>query len=130
MNNQDKAKAAVDMLPQFYRTFDNGMQEDMDLHKIIIALETLRPIARGESVIVPAIPNEKMWGNDLVRNIVRWMSGDRATPAILITNLKFVGVAIPEWLASEPEMKSLDHHVTKGTQAVILFRAMIAASQE
>jgi hypothetical protein len=71
-----------------------------------------------------------MWGNDLVRNIVRWMGFDRSTPQALFEAFSFTGIAVPDWLAAEPEMENLNHVVSKGTQAVILYRAMIAAAKE
>lgn len=79
-------------------------------------------------VMVPREPTNEMWGNDLVRWIVRWMGYERPTPKSLLFDLKVGYGEPPKWLLEEPEIKSYpDHVVTKGTRATILYRAMIAA---
>jgi hypothetical protein len=79
-------------------------------------------------VMVPVGPTEAMWGNNLLRWIVRWMGYDRPTPKTLFFDLKNGYGPIPKWLAQEPELQNQDHVVSKGTRAVILYRAMLAAA--
>jgi hypothetical protein len=125
MNPQEKAKAAISQLPRLYGEFDNSMQKDKGLHYIIIGLELLRPIANGTHMIVPVEPTEKMWGSDLVRAIVRWLEGDTHRSSGLFNQLTLCGIKKPQWLVDEKEMASAFHTVSKGTRAVILYRAMI-----
>lgn len=80
-------------------------------------------------VLVPLEPSEAMWGSDLVRCIMRWLRQDRPTPAKLFADAKATGIEIPDWLRNEGEMQALDHVVSKGTCAVIVYRAMIGANE-
>jgi hypothetical protein len=82
-------------------------------------------------VIVPREPTAAMWG-ELARDIIMWMDmhhGSDLTPRILFAHLERIGRDIPRWLRDEPELQALDHVPSKGTRAVLVYRAMIQASE-
>lgn len=87
--------------------------------------ETVRAIA---GLVVDAIrdPTEAQWGG-LARQIIFWMDMQPKTPRALFKHLERSGWEIPQWLRDEPEMRNLDHTVSKGTRAVLVYRAMIDA---
>ncbi len=74
-------------------------------------------------------PSEAQWGG-LARQIIFWMDMSPKTPRALFAHLERSGHAIPQWLRDEPEMKALDHTVSKGTRAALVYRAMIDAALE
>jgi len=78
-------------------------------------------------VVVPKEPTEEQWSG-LARDIVMWLDMDRPTPRALFDHLHRLGVAVPGWLGVEPEMQNLDHVVSKGTRAVVIYRAMLLAA--
>lgn len=81
-------------------------------------------------VAVPKKPTEEMWSG-LARDIVMWMNmGGRKTARSLFDHLDMIGRDIPQWLRDEPELQHLDHVPSKGTRAVIIYYAMIAAATE
>lgn len=82
----------------------------------------------GKWVIVPRVPSEAMWGG-LARAIIMAWDMDCRTPRKLFKDLEMSGHQIPDWLRNEPEMQAVDHVPSKGTRAVILYTAMIEASQ-
>jgi hypothetical protein len=80
-----------------------------------------------EFVSLPVLPTRDMWGDDLVRWVIRWCGYDRPTPKALLTDLRLGYGKIPLWLEAEAEMQDQDHVVSKGTRAVLIYRAMLAA---
>jgi hypothetical protein len=55
-----------------------------------------------------------------------WLDfGPRHTPESLIKHLERTGIEIPQWLLDEPEMRSPDHSMSKGTRCAIIYRAML-----
>ncbi len=84
----------------------------------------------AEFVYVPITPTEEMWGNALVRSVMRWCSNDQPTLDKLFKDLKYVGVAAPKWLYDEAEMSANFHVVSKGTRAVIVYKAMLEGLKE
>jgi len=75
--------------------------------------------------VAPWTPSERMWGG-LARSIMMAMSfSGPLTPRGLLQHLKCTGAEIPQWLLDEPEMKSQDHALSKGTRCVIIYRAML-----
>jgi hypothetical protein len=95
--------------------------------------EFATPYARAVEAAVLAklqVPTEAMWG-ELARDIVMWMDmhqGRDKTPARLFRHLNNLGREIPQWLLDESEMKNLDHVPSKGTRAVIVYKAMLEAA--
>lgn len=74
-------------------------------------------------------PREGMWLG-LARDIIMWMDmydGSSKTPRNLFEHLERIGRPAPQWLKDEPELTALDHVPSKGTRAVIIFRAMLIA---
>lgn len=69
-------------------------------------------------------PPEEAWGG-LARQIIFWMDMEPRTPRALFKHLERSGYAIPDWLRKEPEMRGLDHVPSKGTRAVLVYRAML-----
>lgn len=85
------------------------------------------PIKRVEVALLPKEPTEEMWGNDLVRQILNWLSFERPTPGNLLKHLdRTVDDAEWEWIKAElgGSDAAMDHVVDKGTRAVILYKAM------
>ena len=78
-------------------------------------------------VLVPIEPTEDQWGG-LARDILMAFDMGSKTPAKLLDHLEKVGREIPQWLRDEGEMKYVDHVISKGTRAVIIYRAMLAAA--
>ena len=82
----------------------------------------------GSVRVVPCEPTEEMWGG-LARDIIKWMEfAERHTPRDLFDFLEKIGTDIPDWLRLEPELSNLDHAISKGTRAVIIYKAMLSAS--
>lgn len=77
-----------------------------------------------DMVLAPRVPTEQMW-DGLARAIIMWMDMHPKTPRALFKHLESIGEPIPQWLRDEYEMKNLDHIPSKGTRAVIIYRAMI-----
>lgn len=75
--------------------------------------------------IAPWTPSGAAWGG-LARDVIMWLDiYQERTPRSLLKHLDRVGAEIPMWLLDEPEMKNLDHALSKGTRAVIIYRAML-----
>lgn len=92
--------------------------------------EECREEARAAiSVIREALiePSEAQW-NGLARDLIMWHDMANKTPRALFDHLTMLRREIPDWLRNEPEMQALDHVPSKGTRAVLIYRAMIAAS--
>lgn len=84
--------------------------------------------ANPQFVVVPWTPTEAQWGG-LARQIMMWLDwGPPHTPRSLLKHLERCGEEIPAWLREEPEMKALDHSMSKGTRVVLIYRAMLAAA--
>ena len=95
------------------------------LDAIFDAVSDISKSIPPDHVIVPRVPNEDMWGG-LARDIMMWMDFDcRKTPRTLLDHLRRSGSKLPDWLADEPEMKNLDHVISKGTRVVLIYRAMV-----
>ncbi|WP_043309544.1 hypothetical protein [Pseudomonas sp. ML96] len=83
-------------------------------------------------VAVPFEPTEAQWGG-LARDIVWWMRSypsNKHTPATLVEHLGNLGREIPAWMGSEVELKRQDHVISKGTIAVLIYKAMLAAGPD
>lgn len=75
---------------------------------------------------VPEEPTEDMWGG-LARNLVMWARmGNGSTGTNLHGMLKGVGIEVPGWLFKE--IPNTDHVPPKGTVAVCIYKAMLAAA--
>lgn len=77
--------------------------------------------------LVPVEPDENQWGN-LARDIIKAWDFDMKRPRELFKFLEYSGTDIPQWLRDEPEMKNLDHMPSKGTRAVLIYKAMLEAA--
>jgi len=60
----------------------------------------------------------------LPRQIIMAFDINAKTPRKLLAHLTLCGEKIPDWLRDEPEMKSLDHVISKGTRVVILMKSV------
>ena len=72
-------------------------------------------------------PTVDQW-DGLARQIIMWMDMKPKTPRALFQHLERSGHVVPQWLRDEPEMQSLDHVPSKGTRAVMVYRAMLSAA--
>lgn len=88
--------------------------------------DALRAEARA-AITALRDPTEAQW-DGLARQIIFWMDMGTRTPRALFQHLERTGREIPRWLRDEPEMKHLDHVPSKGTRAVLVYRAMIDAA--
>lgn len=71
-------------------------------------------------------PSEAVW-DGLPRDLIMWMDMESKTPRGLFRHLKLCRGHVPEWLTKEPEMGNLDHVVSKGSRAVLVWKAMLSA---
>lgn len=78
----------------------------------------------SDHVFVPRDAPEAMW-DGLPRAMMMWLDFDRPTPRKLFDHLRMSGIAVPDWMREEGEMKALDHVPSKGTRCVLIYRAMI-----
>lgn len=69
-------------------------------------------------------PSDEQWGG-LARALVFALEIYSPTPTGILTHLRMSGVDVPQWLLDEPEMKRRDHVLSKGTRAVIIYKAML-----
>lgn len=93
-------------------------------------LPAAAPISDG-TVNVPREPTDEQWSG-LARDIIFWhdMDNSKRTPKSLFAFLDNLGRDIPQWLRDEPELQHLDHAISKGTRAVIIYKAMLSASPQ
>jgi len=87
---------------------------------------TLTPAQAAGPVLLEALwtPPESAWSG-LARALMMAFDMESKTPRQIFEHLRRTGQAIPQWLRDEPEMKHLDHVPSKGTRAVIIYRAML-----
>ncbi len=111
-----------DEIASFIANTLSKIPQDVDTQDIFQNIEI--PFESKDLLLVPRIATEKMW-NGLARAIVMWMDMHPKTPRALFKHLESIGEPIPQWLRDELEMTSLDHVPSKGTRAVIIYRAMI-----
>lgn len=133
MTHTDPIKALVGLEAELKREFNaldykRDFLKQVRLQTILAAIEALKPMADGTHVVVPREPTREMWGNDLVRLLIRWCGHERPTPKRLLQDLEMGYGKVPPWLEAEAEMQDQDHVVSKGTRAVFIYRAMIAAA--
>jgi hypothetical protein len=79
--------------------------------------------------LVPFQPTLEQWSG-LARAIVWWMRSypsNKHTPATLAEHLSNLGLEIPVWMGDEAELRAKDHVISKGTVAVLIYKAMLAA---
>ncbi len=69
-------------------------------------------------------PGEKAWAG-LARDLMMAFDMGCRTPREIFQHLDRCGKPIPQWLRDEGEMKHLDHVPSKGTRAMIIYRAML-----
>jgi len=80
--------------------------------------------------LVPFNPTEEQW-DGLARAIVFWMRSypsNQHTPRTLVEFITSYGHAVPKWMEEEAELLAKDHVISKGTVAVLIYKAMLAAS--
>lgn len=80
--------------------------------------------------LVPFNPSEEQW-DGLARSIVLWMRSypsNQHTPRTLVEFITSYGHAVPKWMEEESELLAKDHVISKGTVAVLVYKAMLAAA--
>lgn len=140
---QSKYKAALDfvrdsepVLSSAIEAFNwecGGVGEDdaRELHGRIGALlgDQVPAMLEGWQ-LVPFTPTEDQWGG-LARAIIFWMRSypsNQHTPRTLVEFITSLGHAVPGWMDEEGELKAQDHVMSKGTIAVLIYKAMLAAA--
>lgn len=122
--------AARDYVEQFICTSraENYAEEVSRLEAIIHKHQGVASQREGWQW-VPKEPTETQWSG-LTRAIVMWMdmSNGPKLPRDLLNHLERSGQDIPQWLRDEPEMQNLDHSMGKGSRAVLIYKAMLAAA--
>lgn len=76
-------------------------------------------------VQAPWEPTDEQW-DGLARAIIMWLDMEPKTPRALFDHLENSGHDIPQWMRDEEEMDQLDHVPSKGTRAVLIYKAMLA----
>lgn len=74
-------------------------------------------------------PREAAWSG-LARDLMMAFDMGCRTPREIFQHLDRCGKPIPQWLRDEGEMKHLDHVPSKGTRAIIIYRAMLEPAME
>lgn len=87
------------------------------------------PVVPDGFALVPVEPTEEQWGG-LARDIMLAFDMNAKSPALLINVLTNLGHEIPQWLRDEIKDPESTYVLSKGTRAVIIYRAMLAASQQ
>ena len=87
------------------------------------------PVVPDGFAIVPVEPTVEMLGG-LAHGIMLAFDINAKSPALLINVLTNLGHEIPQWLRDEIKDPESNHVLSKGTRAVIIYRAMLAASQQ
>lgn len=108
------------------------VQQDRQIEELAQIASQLKKESAASAVpdgwtLVPMEPTEKQWGG-LARDIMMAFDMNAKTPRKLFEHLDNLGREIPDWLRNEPEMKNLDHVPSKGTRAVIIYRAFLEAA--
>lgn len=80
----------------------------------------------------PFNPTEDQWGG-LARAIVFWMRSypsNKHTPSTLVEFITSLGHEVPAWMGDEVELRAQDHVISKGTVAVLIYKAMLDAAPQ
>jgi hypothetical protein len=93
----------------------------------LIIQHRLLGMKEGIELVKDTPPTEVQWGG-LARSIMMWLDFSNRTSTSLLTHLKrTLEGAIPQWLLDEPELKVPNKIPSKGTRAVIIYKAMVDA---
>lgn len=117
----------------FDPSYVTGAQEQ--LQGIEALINAAAPVAQAGQVpegmrLVPFNPTQDQWGG-LARAIVFWMRSypsNKHTPATLVEFITSLGHEVPEWMGDEVELRAQDHVISKGTVAVLIYKAMLATA--
>jgi hypothetical protein len=113
-----------DTLKELKRLYD----EDENLHSLVYMFAKVRvqaSIIPEGHVVVPLNPPEVMW-DGITRRIIQWMTESRdKTPRDLLKFIKMSVGRVPDWLANSPDMQNMDHVLSVGTRAVLIYQAML-----
>ena len=77
--------------------------------------------------LVPIDPTEEQWGG-LARDIMMAFDLGGKSPASLLANMRFSWEDLPEWMRKELHDPESTAVLSKGTRAVLIYRAMLAAA--
>ena len=108
----------------FTRYKPMGKDLDHDIIPLYTRPHSVAPAIPEGYALVPIEPTKTQWGF-LARDIILWMEMDRPTPEKLFKHLKMLGREIPNWLINEHEMKNMGAVPSKGTRAVLIYKAML-----
>lgn len=79
--------------------------------------------------LVPIDPTEEQWGG-LARDIMMAFDLGGKSPASLLANMRLRWEELPEWMRKELHDPESTAVLSKGTRAVLIYRAMLAASPQ
>lgn len=83
--------------------------------------------AFAQAVLEAMLDCGELW-DGLPRQLMFWQDFADKSPRALFKHLERSGYEIPQWLRDEPEMQSLGHTPSKGTRAVLVYKAFIKAA--
>lgn len=79
--------------------------------------------------LVPVEPTEEQWGG-LARDIMMAFDLGGKSPASLLKNMRLKWGELPEWMRKELNDPESNAVLSKGTRAVLIYRAMLAAAPQ
>lgn len=110
--------------------------------KVMLVSSIRRLLARGDNfmqqpavavpdgyALVPVEPTEEQWGG-LARDIIMAFDLGGKSPASLLANMRLKWGELPEWMRKELHDPESNAVLSKGTRAVLIYRAMLAAAQK
>lgn len=96
----------------------------------VAAANEVEPAPEQSGLVdAPFNPTEEQWSG-LARDIVWWMRmypSSQQTPSTLMEHLSNLGREVPTWMGDEAELRTQDHVISKGTIAVLVYKAMLDA---
>ncbi|MDR6511433.1 hypothetical protein J2792_002305 [Novosphingobium capsulatum] len=87
------------------------------------AIASIRQAALIEGARAGLEAGRENW-DGLARSLMMAFDMQTKTPRAIFKHLDLCGMPIPQWMRDESEMKHLDHVPSKGTRAVLIYRAM------
>lgn len=94
-----------------------------------VPLREQPPAVADGYVRVPIEPTEEQWGG-LARDIIMAFDLGGKSPASLLANMRLRWEELPEWMRKELHDPESTAVLSKGTRAVLIYRAMLAAAPQ
>lgn len=128
MTPEESLALARECQREAYRMAEDDVTtfRDYGIQSALLAIERMEERVRAETERLRN-PKQEMWSG-LARQLMMAFDMNAKTPREILEHLDRVGYEIPDWLKDEPEMKALDHVVSKGTRVVLIWKAMFDAA--